>query len=385
MNIKNRKQWHHWLAAGLLFLWGITGLSAAEQGLGRTWICLAKEKKLVIGYFGGSITAGTGASASEKTSWRALTTDWFRKQFPNATIYEINAASGGTDSDLGAYRCQLDLLSKHPDLVFVEFVVNDFWLSEEKETASIEGIIRQIWKCNSHADIVLVYTANKTLADNYDKGSDPQTVVFQQRVANYYGIPTINIGKLLCQYIQEGKGTWESLTKDGTHPLDAGYALYAEGIQAFLETHRHDADVKPVSQLPAALSSDPLEKTQMIDAWEITAPGWDRQDSVSCLPFKHALSAGSGAVLDYSFTGSAVGLYWLVAPDSGDIAYSIDDGPTQMISSWDKYAMEFTRSHPVSLAEKLTAGSHVLHLKVLPAKPNRSNGNQVRIGAFLVH
>ena len=34
-----------------------------------------------VGYFGGSVTVGAHASNAEKTSWRAITRDWFKTNF----------------------------------------------------------------------------------------------------------------------------------------------------------------------------------------------------------------------------------------------------------------------------------------------------------------
>jgi hypothetical protein len=97
----------------LLFVSTLTSASAAS-GLGRSFYQLKKTNALTIGYFGGSITAGAGASKSSETSYRALTTKWFRDMFPKARITEVNAAIGGTGSDLGAFRCRKDLLDRHP-------------------------------------------------------------------------------------------------------------------------------------------------------------------------------------------------------------------------------------------------------------------------------
>jgi hypothetical protein len=55
-----------------------------------------------IAYFGGSITAQEG--------WRVKTLKWFQEQFPKAKVSEINAAIGGTGSDLGAFRFRQDVL-----------------------------------------------------------------------------------------------------------------------------------------------------------------------------------------------------------------------------------------------------------------------------------
>ena len=51
-----------------------------------------------VGYLGGSITAQNG--------WRVQTLAHFKKAYPQATFAEINAAIGGTGSDLGVFRVQ---------------------------------------------------------------------------------------------------------------------------------------------------------------------------------------------------------------------------------------------------------------------------------------
>ncbi|MES2505442.1 MAG: SGNH/GDSL hydrolase family protein, partial [Verrucomicrobiota bacterium] len=60
---------------------------------------LAKVSKpgaeVSIGYLGGSITAQQG--------WRPKTLAHFQKTYPQAKISEINAAIGGTGSDLGVF------------------------------------------------------------------------------------------------------------------------------------------------------------------------------------------------------------------------------------------------------------------------------------------
>ena len=59
-----------------------------------------------IAYLGGSITAQPG--------WRPKTLAYFQKTYPMATFSEINAAIGGTGSDLGVFRLKRDVLDKNP-------------------------------------------------------------------------------------------------------------------------------------------------------------------------------------------------------------------------------------------------------------------------------
>ena len=80
---------------------------------------LNKEKKLTVGFFGGSITEGAGATSWDNTSWRALITKDLRKTYPEAEIKAVNAAVGGTGSDLGLYRLEHDLLKYEPNLILL--------------------------------------------------------------------------------------------------------------------------------------------------------------------------------------------------------------------------------------------------------------------------
>lgn len=78
----------------------------ARDGLPNVLHKLSAGKDVRIAYLGGSITAQPG--------WRVKTTAWFQKQFPDSRVDEIDAAIGGTGSDLGVYRLQHDVLTYKP-------------------------------------------------------------------------------------------------------------------------------------------------------------------------------------------------------------------------------------------------------------------------------
>jgi lysophospholipase L1-like esterase len=139
---------------GLAFLapriQGATDTAATFANVARK---LRVDKKLVIGYIGGSITAGGGISTAGTDSWRALTTAWFKKAYPVVAITEINASISSTGSDLAAFRCTRDLTSRKPDLVFIEFSVNDWQDSKAGIQPYAEGLIRNILLKNPNAGI----------------------------------------------------------------------------------------------------------------------------------------------------------------------------------------------------------------------------------------
>jgi lysophospholipase L1-like esterase len=372
----------------ILLATGLTTMADAEtqQPLGRSIEKLKNDKTLTIGYFGGSITAGAGASNPLKTSWRALTTAWFKEHFPGALITEVNAAIGGTGSDLGAFRCQADLLAKNPDLVFIEFAVNDGGRAELRVKRSIEGIVRQLLLSNPWAEIVFIYTTTKTLAPAYAAGDVPKAVGYHQAIARHYGIAEINVGQALVERMARGDDSWETLTIDGVHPNDAGYAVYAKSIEEFLESHMHDRAAPPQIMLPDPLTKDPFSGAHLEDATALHAPGWQKVDKPLGGRFPHYIASNQpGTELVRKFSGTTVGVYWLVAPDSGDIEWSIDGGPPKRLSSWDKYALKSARANYAILADDLAPGDHTLKIKVLDEKNPQSLGTWIRIGALLVH
>ncbi len=358
----------------------------AAEWQARSFRILRETGKLTVGYLGGSITAGSGASKPEETSYRARTTRWLREQFPQAEIKEINAALGGTGSDLGVFRTPRDLLAGKPDLVFVEFAVNDNPGNESRVLRSMEGIVRQILRANPASDIVFLYTIQKTtMAAIYDRGELPPTVRMHQKIAAAYGIPALNIGKTLWERARAGTA-WETLLPDNVHPSDVGYAIYIEQIRAFLEAHRADAAVGSRGALPAPVTAGPLEEAHLVDVTDLPAEGWSRTDEAARKYFPHSIATSTpGATFDYAFEGTAIGLFWVIAPDSGDLEWSIDGAPAKRASSWDSYALRFSRKNYTILADSLPPGAHKLTLRVLAEHHAQSQGTALRIGGLLVN
>ena len=139
---------------------------------------------ITVAYLGGSITAQEG--------YRVLSFNWFQKQFQNAKFHQVDAAIGGTDSKFGVFRLQEHVLRYKPDLVFVEFAVNDGRQVREQILRSMEGIVREIWEQNPKTDICFVYTLSEQFVGILEKQQLPPSVLAMEEVARHYGIPSIN-------------------------------------------------------------------------------------------------------------------------------------------------------------------------------------------------
>lgn len=190
-----------------------TVFARAEQG-----------ERLTVGYLGGSITQGSLASSPENC-YAALTYRWWEKRFPGADFTYVNAGIGGTTSHFGAARVEADLLYAKPDVIFVEFSVNDDDNGHFRE--SYEGLVRRLLACEWKPAVVLLH--NRFYNDGHSAGR------VHDQVGRHYGLPRVCMGDVLYPLVESGKIPMEEITPDGLHPNDRGHAMLAEVITGFLE------------------------------------------------------------------------------------------------------------------------------------------------------
>lgn len=180
-------------------------------------------EEITIGFLGGSITEGRGASGVENC-YVSQVYRWWYETFPQAKIQVINAGVGGTSSYLGVHRVDAELLVHQPDLVFMEFAVNDTF--SEFCMSSYENLIRKILAADSNPALVLLFATNAV-------GDSSQAV--QAALGQYYCLPMISYGKAVTPEIEAGSFTWADIAEDTVHPNDWGHAIFAGLITTFLE------------------------------------------------------------------------------------------------------------------------------------------------------
>ena len=226
-------------------------------------------KKLTIGFFGGSITEGAGASIWDETSWRARITKHLREIYPETEINAVNAAIGGTGTDLGLYRCGKDLLSHNPNLVFIEFAVNDQNLPYEEQVKGYESCLRQILEKDPTTEIVCVFTATKSTEEKILKLGHLGSRTAQTILAYHYGLDMVDIGDHLRLAVAAAGGDWKKYTTDETHPNDDGYAIYTEVMKKALENLLSEIpDSLSVKEIPAPYAKGEVLKGTVVEAKE---------------------------------------------------------------------------------------------------------------------
>ncbi|MBE5983099.1 MAG: SGNH/GDSL hydrolase family protein [Paenibacillaceae bacterium] len=188
-----------------------------------------RGESVTISYLGGSITNGSSADPKETNCFAYRTTQWWKKTFPNAKINYVNAGIGATDSYLGVHRVAQDVLFKNPDLVVVEFSVNDY-RSHNQE--SYESLLRRILKYKTKPAVValcLTQFSQEGQCINYSQ--------YHKIIADHYNVSVISYGDVVGPRLENGTLQWNQLgpSNDFTHPNNAGHKIISRCLNCFYQ------------------------------------------------------------------------------------------------------------------------------------------------------
>ena len=348
---------------------------------------LNKEKQLCVGYFGGSITEGSGASIWNETSWRARTNAFLHLAYPDAEITEVMAAIGGTGTDLGICRLEKDLLAKKPNLVFIEFATNDLFMPFKDQLANYESCLRRIMEADPTTEIICVFTAQLNTDKAQKETGDYRSRTVEAFLAHYYGLPIIDIGDVMRTAVHHAGDDWTVYTTDTVHPNDDGYLLCANTVREHLTKWLSEKTPASLTEkkLPSPISASlPHGKMVELSECEDALQGWHFVDKPFKKRFPHYYKAdGIGSTIDLEFEGSAFGLFWIMDDNSGMIEISLDGGEPVRLSAWDEYCPKFSRAGYTFPFTDLSMGKHKIHLRVCEDKAKESHGNDIAIFAFL--
>lgn len=344
---------------------GLPGLAARATAGGE----------LRVAYLGGSITAADG--------WRSLTTAHLRTLFPRLAIIEIPAGLPGTGSDLGVFRLGRDVLRHRPDLLFVEFAVNDATMPPERIERTMEGIVRQAWRADPQTDICFVYTVSTPGLPDLAAGRFPPAARAMEAVAAHYGLPSIHLGVEVAQRLAAGSLVFKApaapddartFSPDGVHPTAAGHRLYFSVVERSLPALLVAPAPRPFA-LPPPLHADNwehaalrlIDDTTRLGPWTPVPPDDPNLHGVTqnLLPPTWR-AAEPGAAITFEFRGRRFGLLGIGAPDSGEFRVTVDDLPPVTDTLFDAYASPtFCRQRPWFFPGELADGPHRVRVELL--------------------
>lgn len=248
-----------------------------------------------VAYLGGSITYGMTVAPNEpEKCWAYRSTEWLREQFPDATINYVNAGMSGTPSILGNTRLERDVLAYDPDIVFVEFAVND-GNSIEYQTA-YDSLVRTLLTQEKDIAVVLLFTV-------IESGHTCQE--YMSRVGEQYGLPMISEPNSLGVEFAEGRMAWSDYSDDQSHPNEAGHKIVTDFVANYYENviPYIDENIGEVSkELPEPVYSSRYMNMHYVDNEQITAE-LDKMEATSVQSdFQHGWSYKGEEEASMTFT-----------------------------------------------------------------------------------
>jgi acyl-CoA thioesterase-1 len=191
-----------------------------------------KKPQCIIAY-GTSLTAGG--------VWVDALRSNLSERYPEL-VTVMNSAQGGMWSEWGVDNLEDLVLVHQPDMVFIEFAINDAYLPYstgiEECKERLESMIDRIKETNSSCDIILM-TMNPPFGDplkvrpRFEEYYDVYRTVAKER--NLSLIDHCVAWKTMLEQDEERRERW---IPDGVHPTSKGQkAVTIVGIERFLFTN----------------------------------------------------------------------------------------------------------------------------------------------------
>ena len=332
----------------------------------RIQAVLAKARRgepVCVAAIGGSITAGGANTKDPERRYIRQVAQWFEQTFPGLKVRMINAGIGATNSGFGALRVQRDVIAHQPDLVIVEYAVNDD-TGIAKLDESYEGVLRQLLNSSTNRAVVELFFMHK---DGHN--AQPEQTV----LGRHYGLPMISFRDAVWPELESGGLKWETIYDDVVHPNDAGHDIASGLLRNLLGTAlaglpENDHALPTIAPVPAALISDTFEHCALFRAADLkplASQGW------TCVNSNVWECGSAGGRLEYEVPGTVLMLGRSipeVAANRVDII--VDGGEPQPVSR---------AGHNLPIARGLPKGLHRVAVVVRPFEVADDKAEKVRI------
>lgn len=237
-----------------------------------------RGEDVTIAYIGGSITEGASSTTHTKC-YAYQFYDMFKQRYGKnggSNVHYVNAGMSGTPSSLGVIRYSRDVAPSNPDIVFVEFAVND--ADDVTNGDAYESLVRNVLNSPNKPACMLIFSVFKPDWNLQDR---------MIPVGKQYNLPMVSIKNAVVPAVKSGQIRSEQFwANDGWHPVDYGHKLMADCIMYCVDqmlTKGKDANDITVSN-NAAIGKT-FENMTMIDSQtkmdglSINAGGFNANDT----------------------------------------------------------------------------------------------------------
>jgi len=205
-------------------------LESIKQELVKQW---PKNRTINLVFHGHSVPSGYFKTPDVRTlqAYPHLLLKELKNGYPHAVINTILTCIGGENSKKGADRFKKEVLNHRPDVLFIDYALNDRGIGLDASLASWEYMIKAALKKN--IKVILLTATPDQKVDINDNTTDLQKICDQIRVlAKKYNIGLVDSYAAFQKRISAGE-TLSDYMSQVNHPNEKGHQLVAEGIMKY--------------------------------------------------------------------------------------------------------------------------------------------------------
>lgn len=207
-------------------------LNDIKSGLMVQW---PQNKTINLVFHGHSVPAGYFVTPVVNTidSYPFLVLSNLKAEYPFAVINSINTSIGGENSVSGQKRFKQDVLRFKPDVLFIDYALNDRGIGLEASKKAWELMIKAALKLN--IKVILLTPSPDQSVNILETDTDLDKHAGQIRhLAADYGVGLIDSYALFKQKVREGVQL-ESYMSQVNHPNKKGHELIAIEIMSYFK------------------------------------------------------------------------------------------------------------------------------------------------------
>ncbi|SDC37531.1 SGNH/GDSL hydrolase family protein [Niabella drilacis] len=210
-----------------------TYLGELKAALGKKW---PANRTINLVFHGHSVPSGYFQTPAVHTleAYPHQVLQQLKELYPYAVINVITTSIGGENSVQGRKRLKKDVLPHCPDVLFIDYALNDRAIGLEASRIAMEKMIRQALKKKIK---VILMTASPDLAVDLLKQDNILNQFSQQliRLAAKYRIGLADSYAAFYEQARSGKDVRDYMAQSN-HPNEKGHRLIADRIMQWFQT-----------------------------------------------------------------------------------------------------------------------------------------------------
>ncbi|PRD50796.1 SGNH/GDSL hydrolase family protein [Sphingobacterium gobiense] len=210
----------------------IDNLAALKQELTKVF---PHNRTINLVFHGHSVPSGYWSNQEVHTldSYPYILLGLLKKEYPKAVINIITTSIGGEHAEKGAARFPSDVLPHRPNVVFIDYALNDLGLGLERASTAWEKMIKEA-KSNDIPVVLLTPSPDQRQDMGNTENVLRQHAQQIKRLAAKYGLPVADSYTAFESVFKE-KGTIAPLMSHVNHPNRLGHELIANEIFKLLK------------------------------------------------------------------------------------------------------------------------------------------------------